>query len=101
MSFKSRAGQIEHSVANVLPPLQYIFKKSCIARWYNDAEMSFTNSLHAWRNATSVMKDFIYFYFSTVICKDLIVALSNNNDIIIVSPTSHKILCNKSSEQIA
>ena len=30
--FKSRAGQIGHSVANSSPPLQHFFKKGCVAR---------------------------------------------------------------------
>ena len=30
--FKSRTGQIEHSVANGSPPLRYFFEKSCVAR---------------------------------------------------------------------
>ena len=30
--FKSRTGQIEHSVANGSPPLRYFFERSCVAR---------------------------------------------------------------------
>ena len=29
--FKSRAGQIEHSVANGSPPLRHFFERSCVA----------------------------------------------------------------------
>ena len=32
LRFKSRAGQIGHSVANSSPPLQHFFKQSCVAR---------------------------------------------------------------------
>ena len=32
LRFKSRAGLIEHSVANSSPPLQRFFEKSCVAR---------------------------------------------------------------------
>ena len=30
--FKSRAGQIGHSVANGSPPLRHFFERSCVAR---------------------------------------------------------------------
>ena len=39
-------GQIGHSVANGLPPLQHLFEKSCVKQC-NDAKMSPANSLHA------------------------------------------------------
>ena len=32
LRFKSRAGQIGHSVANGSPPLQHFFERSCVAR---------------------------------------------------------------------
>ena len=32
LSFKSRAGQIGHSVANGSPPLRHFFERSCVAR---------------------------------------------------------------------
>ena len=32
LRFKSRAGQIEHSVANALPPQQHFFESTCVAR---------------------------------------------------------------------
>ena len=32
MRFKSQAGQIGHSVANDLPPLQHFFEMNCVAR---------------------------------------------------------------------
>ena len=32
LRFKSRAGQIEHSVANGSPPLRHFFERSCVAR---------------------------------------------------------------------
>ena len=32
LRFKSRAGQIGHSVANGSPPLRRFFKRSCVAR---------------------------------------------------------------------
>ena len=32
LRFKSRAGQIEHSVANGSPPLRLFFESSCVAR---------------------------------------------------------------------
>ena len=32
LRFKSRAGQIGHSVANGSPPLQHFFEWSCVAR---------------------------------------------------------------------
>ena len=32
LRFKSRAGQIGHSVANGSPPLRHIFESSCVAR---------------------------------------------------------------------
>ena len=32
LKFKSRAGQIGHSVANGAPPLRHFFEKSCVAR---------------------------------------------------------------------
>ena len=36
LRFKPRAGQIERSVANALPPLQYFSKSYCIARRHFD-----------------------------------------------------------------
>ena len=38
LRFKSRAGQIEHSVANGSPPLRHFFERSCVARvqWRGD-----------------------------------------------------------------
>ena len=47
LRFKSRAGQIEHSVASESLPLRYFFEKSSVARRCNDAEMGLENSLHA------------------------------------------------------
>ena len=49
LRFKSRAGQIEHSVANGSPPLRHFFKKSSVGvlPGHNDAEMGPANSLHA------------------------------------------------------
>ena len=47
LRFKSRAGQIAHSVANGSPPLPYFFDWSCGARRRNDAEMGPANFLHA------------------------------------------------------
>ena len=32
LRFKSRAGQIGHSVANGSPPLRHFFERSCVAR---------------------------------------------------------------------
>ena len=32
LRFKSRAGQIRHSVANGLPPLRHYFERSCVVR---------------------------------------------------------------------
>ena len=32
LSFKSRASQIRHSVANGSPPLQQFFERSCVAQ---------------------------------------------------------------------
>ena len=32
LKFKSRPGQIGHSVANGSPPMRHFFEKSCIAR---------------------------------------------------------------------
>ena len=32
LRFKSRAGQIRHSVANGSPPLRHFFERSCVAR---------------------------------------------------------------------
>ena len=32
LRFKSRAGQIEHSIVNGSPPLQHLFERSCVAR---------------------------------------------------------------------
>ena len=32
LKFKSRAGQIGHSVANGSPPLRLFFERSCVAR---------------------------------------------------------------------
>ena len=45
--FKYRAGQIVHSVANGLTPLQHYFERSGVANTPNDAEMGPANSLHA------------------------------------------------------
>ena len=48
LRFKSRAGQIGHSVANHdSPTLQHFFEGSCVAHRRNDAEMGPANSLHA------------------------------------------------------
>ena len=47
LRFKSRPGQIGHSVVDGLPPLQHFFKRSCVAHKRNDAEMGPANSLHA------------------------------------------------------
>ena len=47
LRFKSRPGQIEHSVANGLPPLRHFFERSCVARKRNDAKMGRGNWLHA------------------------------------------------------
>ena len=46
LRFKSRAGQIGHSVANSSPPLRHFLEWSCVAHRRNDAEMSPANSLH-------------------------------------------------------
>ena len=46
LRFKSRTGQIGHSVANGSPPLRHFFEWSCVAG-RNDAEMGPANSLHA------------------------------------------------------
>ena len=48
LRFESRAGQIEHSVANSSPPLRYVLERSCVFRMCNDADMGPTDSLHAW-----------------------------------------------------
>ena len=32
LRFKSRAGQVGHSVANGSPPLRHFFERSCVAR---------------------------------------------------------------------
>ena len=46
LRFKSRAGQIGHTVADGSPPLQHcVLQRSCVAR--ADAEMGPENSLHA------------------------------------------------------
>ena len=47
LRFKSRVGQIGHSVAHDLPPLQHFFEKSCVAPRCNDAEMGPASSSHA------------------------------------------------------
>ena len=47
LRFKSRAGQIRHSVDNGSPPLRHFFERSCFARTPNDVEMGPINSLHA------------------------------------------------------
>ena len=47
LGFKSRAGQIGHSVANGSPPLRYFFEKSCVADTHTDVEKGPFNSLHA------------------------------------------------------
>ena len=59
LRFKSRAGQIEHSVANGSPPLRHFFQKSCVGvlPGHNDAEMGPANSLHAWRITASIIKE--------------------------------------------
>ena len=44
--FKSRAGQIEHSVANGSPPQRHFFEKSCVVRRRNDTKLGLANSLH-------------------------------------------------------
>ena len=36
LRFKPRAGQIEHSVANGLPPLEHFFKRNYVARRHFD-----------------------------------------------------------------
>ena len=46
LRFKSRAGQIGHSVANGLLPQRQFFERSWVAR-RNDAEIGPANSLHA------------------------------------------------------
>ena len=46
LRFKSRAGQIGHSVANGSPPLRHFFERSCVAHRRIDAEMGPANSLH-------------------------------------------------------
>ena len=43
--FRSRAGQIEHSVANGSQPLRHFFERSCVVG-RDDAEMDPANSLH-------------------------------------------------------
>ena len=44
--FKSRAGQVGHSVANGSQLLQHFFERSCAAG-HNDVEISHANLLHA------------------------------------------------------
>ena len=46
LRFKSRAGQIGHSVANGSPPLLHFFKRCCYGRTRNDTEMGPAKSLH-------------------------------------------------------
>ena len=47
LRFKSRAGQIGHSVANDSPPLLHFSERSCVTHRRNDAEMFGANLLHS------------------------------------------------------
>ena len=48
LRFKSRAGQMGHSVVNASPPLRYyFFQSSCVAHSRNDTEIGSVNLLHA------------------------------------------------------
>ena len=59
MRFKSRAGQIGHSVANGSPPLRYFSEKRAVLPGRNDAEIGPVNLLHASAYSASIMKDLI------------------------------------------
>ena len=47
LMFKSRAGQIRHSVANGMPLLRHFFTRSCVVHMRYDPELGPANSLHA------------------------------------------------------
>ena len=47
LRFKSRAGQIGHSVADGSPPLRHFFERSSVARRLNYPEIDPVNSSHA------------------------------------------------------
>ena len=58
LRFKSRVGQIGHSVANDLPPLRHFFK-SAVLLGCNDAEMDLQTHYTLRRSRASIMKDLI------------------------------------------
>ena len=57
--FKSRQGQIGHSVANCSPPLRHFYERSCVAYSHNDAEMAPPTRYTLWRNTARIVKDLI------------------------------------------
>ena len=57
--FKSRQGQIGHSVANGSLPLRHFFERSCVIYSRNDAEMAPPTRYTLRRNAARIIKDLI------------------------------------------
>ena len=66
--FKSRAGQIEHCVANGSPPLQHFLERSCVAYRSNDVEMSPANSLHASAYITAIKMKYLIYLIVLFVC---------------------------------
>ena len=69
LRFKSRAGQIRHSVADGSPLLQHFIGKSSLARTRNDAEMGLANSLlaSAWYGKHNESFDLTFCWFCFVL----------------------------------
>ena len=58
LKFKSRAGQIEDSVASGSPPPQHFLERSCVACRRNEAEMGSAQTHYTiQRNTASIMKE--------------------------------------------